>query len=460
MNTHENLLKEIAQINKEFEHSFVNKIQQISPNDFLFVFSKNKGQSLLISVNLTIPFIKIIDKKFSQNNISTFFNILKQKLNNAIFLEATSLNDDNILNLQFIKTNDLYEKINYCLVAELFKSNANLILLENNKIIAAFKYHSLDTNHPILNNINYVFPNKSLTFKEFDEIEQTKVIEYYKNIDSIYLKEKYKNLITLLKRKKKSLSKKLIALQKDHDEAKEAYKYKEYGDYLKIYLNDINRGDKELKIDDDIIIPLKETLSPTQNLERFYKIYKKSKITLGTTEKYILQTKDDIDYIDNILNTIHLFDENDFDELVAELADNKFIKISSKKQIKKVKEASKPYYITCENIRVAYGKNNIQNDNLTFRVASNKDWFLHIKNNHGSHVVILDSNPSDKVIQLACELVIYLSKQEDGEVIFTRIGNCKKGSTLGLVKFNKYETYHINKISDELKNLVNNSNRF
>ena len=224
-------------------------------------------------------------------------------------------------------------------------------------------------------------------------------------------------------------------------------------------LSNIKRGDSKFAVD-NIEIKLNPTLSPTQNLERFYKLYRKSKLTIEATEKYIKQTLNEIDYIQNIINSINSFGEQEYEELIFELSQNKVIKINSRKNQKQLTAAAKPYYVHFKNIKIGYGKNNIQNNELTFRYAKENLYFLHILNNHGPHIVIFDPNPSDEVIQFACELALYLCNHQDGDVAFALIKNIKKTSTLGLVKLNKYESYHINNIRENMKDFVDNSNRF
>src|SRR5574344_664522 len=376
----ENLEQLSSQINSLFKGSFLNKMQQISNYDFLFGFSKGKDKSLLISINIPTPFVKIINEGYSQNENSTFFQHLKSRLMNASFRGSNVLNSDNILVLDFVKTTDTYDKINYNLVLELFKSNANMILLSDNKIVEAFRYKGIDTNHPILNNLIYETPKNSYTQKEFTNEDQNKIQEYCLNINSKYLKEKYGTLLSLLKRKKKSLTKKLENISEEKEAAKQHEWFQKYVDYLKMNLSSVHKGDKSF-FADGIEIPLKEIYSPTQNMQYFYKVYKKSKLTIEATEKYIEQTKNELSYLENIFS------------------------------------------------KIGFGKNNTQNNELTFNLANKNDSFLHISKAHGPHIIIFDDNPSDEVIQFACEMALYLAKVQDGDVIFAKVMYLKRAPT-------------------------------
>lgn len=454
----EHLIQIKDKINSLFKGSFLNKLQQITNNDFLLGFSKGKEQNILISLNLQDPFIELISIKFTQNINGFFFQHLKTRILNANFFGARILNNDNILCLDFVKTNDMYDKIPYTLIVELFKSNTNLILISENKIIEAFKYKSMETNRPILSNLIYETPKIILEPKEFNDQSQKTINNYITNIESKYLKEKYSILISLLKRKKKSLNKKIENLKIEKEEAIKHEKYQEYGDYLKMCLHEVKRGDNSFTYE-GITIPLKETYSPTQNLQYFYKLYKKSKLTEESTKKYLLQTQNEIEYIEHILATIDFYNEQEYQELIAELTKLKLIKIPKYKVEKKI-SASKPSYVIFNNIKIGFGKNSNQNNELTFKVARKNDYFLHINKSHGPHLIIFDSNPSDDVIQFACELSLFLAKKQDGDVVFTQVSNLKKTSTLGQVKMEKYETYHINKIRENIDKYILEAKRF
>ncbi len=157
--------------------------------------------------------------------------------------------------------------------------------------------------------------------------------------------------------------------------------------------------------------------------------------------------------------TLDFYNEEEYQELLKELTNSKLIKLPKYKIEKKV-TASKPSYIIFKNTKIGFGKNSNQNNELTFNLANKTDYFLHINKSHGPHIIIFNNNPSDEIIQFTCELSLFLAKAQDGDVIYTRVSNLKKTSTLGQVRMDKYETYHINKIRDDMNNYVFNAKRF
>ena len=210
MNKLDFLNEKINKLNSLYKKTYLNKIQEITSFDFLFTFSKNKNESLFISLNTQNPFIDSINFKSKDSFNSLFLNSLKSKLIQGMFEEASLFNNDSIVDLYFIKTTDTYEKKHYHLLIELFKGNPNLILLENNKIVLAFKYHSLETNHPIIPNTIYIPLSNNFILKEIDiNKENEKINLYINSLNEKHLKEKYNSLINQLKRKKKSLDNKI-----------------------------------------------------------------------------------------------------------------------------------------------------------------------------------------------------------------------------------------------------------
>ena len=459
MNLLDKLNDNVVQINEQYRNSNLFKIQELTAYDYLFSFSKNRQNSVLISVNLQNPFIKITNKKFLQNRNSAFFQHLKTRLLNAYFIGCEIINNDNIIAFNFVKTNDTYDKIEYKLIFEMFKNNCNIILTSKNLVVEAYRYKGLDTNHPILNNVNYEHPVNTIISKDFTQEDEKRIETYFTEIETKYLSEKYSSLISSIKRKRKTLIKKVDKLKEEQVCAKEHECFKDYGDALKMNFDVVKKGDSSF-VYNDIKIPLKKEYSPSKNLEYFYKMYKKSKLTIESTKKYIIETGNEIQYLDNILATISLYNEDEYQQLINDLLDNKLVKIKYKKNNKKSTNAHKPYYILFNGTRIGYGKNNVQNDELTFNIATKHDSFLHISKAHGPHIVIFNDDPSDEIIQFACELSLFLAKVTDGDVIYSKIMYLKKTPNLGQVRMSKYETYHINKIRSDMSEYVANSLRF
>lgn len=449
----------VNEINESLKGSYLNRIECLNEYDYIFRFSRAKEKSIFISLNVRNPFIELLTKKYNFSSSSSFYAKLKTKLLNSCLTNAFVLNNDNIIVLEFNKTTDTYDKVHYQLVFEIFKSNPNLILLNDNKIEEAFRFKGIDTHHPIIKNIIYETPKKVGESKEL----QDKDVLYWRNyVDSLeqkYLSDKYKFVNVEIKRKLKSLNKKIDKIKEDQIAAQNKLTYKDYGDYFLTILNDVKRGDSYFDYYGEKI-KINETYSPSDNLNYLYKTYKKAKLTIQSTKEYIEKTMDEISYLNSILASLYYLNDDDYQELIIELLDKKLIKNRGQKKPKNLKNAAKPYFILFNNTRIGFGKNSLQNDKLTFDYAKKDDYFLHIKNNHGNHVILFDSNPDDETIKFALQFCVYLSHQKDGEVIFTKVKTIKKGNQPGLVKLSNYESYYIKSIDYNFEEIIKNASRF
>ena len=455
----ERLKSQVKEINANLAGSYLNKIQCLSEYDYIFSFSKSKSPSIFISLNVKNPFLRITNKKFLFNTTNQFYTRLKTKLLNSLFLKANIHNDDNILELEFIKTTDTYDKIHYVLLFEIFKSNSNLVLLVDNKVDEAFRFKGIDTHHPILKNAIYEAPIRTPFSKEIKDKDYENEENYFSNIERLHLEQKYREIILELKRRKKSLEKKVEKIKEDQDDAKNKLAYKEYADYLLTILDEVKRGD-EYFIYEDKKITLNESFSPTQNLERFYKVYKKAKATITSTKEYIEKTESEIEYLTSVINNLSLFNEDDYQEIIDELVNKKILKISHYKKPKNLKNAAKPYYILFNDTKIGFGKNSLQNDNLTFKYASKDDYFIHLKNMHSNHIIIFKHNLDDKTLEFALEFALFLSNKKDGEVILAKCKTIKKGKEPGLVLLSNYESYYIKEFHYDFNEYLKNVNRF
>lgn len=457
MNIIEYLKLNKEDIESKFKNSFVSKVCMPTKVDLVLSFSRSKPYSLVLSLNSLFPFIKTCEYKNNFSIPNPFLNKVKSRLLNSYLESVEILNDDHIISLNFIKVNDTYDRSYFSLIFEIFKANANLIFVSENKIIDAFRFRGLDSKHPILNGITYVYPSKSIISKEFRE--ENLINNYLNNLEKSYLKEKYGSIVSSIRRKIKSLNVKLEKLNLEKNNDLEHLVYKDYGDFILSNLDNISKGDKSFNYLNKEI-KLKENFTPIENSQYFYKQYKKAKTSLNLIDQYISSTLIEINYLTSILEMSFNYNEDDYIELLEELESSNLIKVKIKKPQMKQKKSAEPYYFLKNNVKIGFGKNAKQNNNLTFKYAKNNNYFLHIKDGSGAHVVIFDEAPDNEIIECACELALYLSNRNDGDVYFTKIKNVKKTSTLGLVNLLKYETYHINKFKNDFNLILKEANRF
>ena len=126
---------------------------------------------------------------------------------------------------------------------------------------------------------------------------------------------------------------------------------------------------------------------------------------------------------------------------------------------KQIIKKTTPYQIKMEGCTILFGKNDIQNDYLTFHIAKDDDLFFHIHPYSGAHVIIKGNNPSDNLINIACQICLILSKKTASDVIFTKKKYVKKGHKLGQVILKKYQILKINNVDDSVKELIFKANK-
>ncbi len=214
-------------------------------------------------------------------------------------------------------------------------------------------------------------------------------------------------------------------------------KYRIYGELLNTYGYNIDPGAKSLEAlnyytNETITIPLDNTLTPAQNAKKYFDKYQKLKRTYEALSQLTLEVKSEIDQLESIATALDIATkEEDLVEIKEELIQSGYIhrKGSSKQQ----KKASKPlHYINSDGYHFYVGKNNLQNDALTFKFATGGDWWFHAKGMPGSHVILKsDGNEElpDTAYEDAARLAAFYSKgrgQEKVEIDYIQKKHVKK----------------------------------
>ncbi len=230
--------------------------------------------------------------------------------------------------------------------------------------------------------------------------------------------------------------KKLSIQEKQLKDTDKRDKFRIYGELINTYGYNIEEGAKELVAynyysESDVTIPLDNTLSPKDNAVKYFDKYNKLKRTYEATTKLVEETTDDINHLESIQTALDIaVNEDDLLELKEELIDYGYIK--RKSGSKKSKSKSKPFhYVSSDGFDIYVGKNNYQNDELTFKFATGNDWWFHAKSVAGSHVIVKSNGEElpDRVYEEAASLAAYYSKgreQDKVEVDYIQKKHVKK----------------------------------
>lgn len=241
---------------------------------------------------------------------------------------------------------------------------------------------------------------------------------------------------------------------KQMDDAKKKDKYKLYGELLQAYGYGVAEGAKEIEVENYydnnnlIKIPLDPDISALDNSKKYFEKYGKLKRTAEALDSLIQQTKAEIDHLESIQNALDIaVSSDDLVQIKAELMEYGFIK--KHRGTEKTKTKSKPFhYRSSCGYDIYVGKNNYQNDDLSFKIATGNDWWFHAKGMPGSHVIVKANNEElpDIVFEEAGRLAGYYSKGRENEKIeidYLQKKNLKKpsGAAPGFVVY--YTNYSL-----------------
>ncbi len=287
----------------------------------------------------------------------------------------------------------------------------------------------------------------------------------YKYFDSIsnLLQNYYaeKNVVTRIRQKSVDLRKIVqTALErnvrkydlqlKQMKDSEKKDKYRIYGELLTVYGYSAEPGADKITVNDyntgkDVTIALDPTLTPAQNAKKYFDKYTKLKRTAEALDEQMKETKEAIDQLESIQTALEIAQkEEDLTQIKQELAESGYIKSHpTGKNGRKEKITSRPFhYLSSDGFDIYVGKNNLQNDELTFKTANGGDWWFHAKKIPGSHVVLITGGKEvpDRAFEEAAALAAFYSKgkvQEKVEIDYVQRKEVKKpgGAKPGFVVY-------------------------
>ena len=202
-------------------------------------------------------------------------------------------------------------------------------------------------------------------------------------------------------------------------------KYRIYGELINTYGYQAEPGSKTLialnyYTGEEVTIPLDEDLSVSANAQKYFDRYNKLKRTYEALTTLAAETKAEIDYLESVSNALDIASsEEDLTQLKDELRESGYAKKRSPKD-KQSRVVSKPFhYVTEDGFHLYVGKNNLQNEELTFKFASGNDWWFHAKGIPGSHVIVKTEGKElpDRVFEQAAAVAAWYSKGKKNEKV-------------------------------------------
>lgn len=289
--------------------------------------------------------------------------------------------------------------------------------------------------------------------REYTSISEV-LLDYYSSRDTITrIRQKSADLRRVVQTALDRSRKKYALQAKQLQDTENRDKYKEYGELINVYGYDLAPGAKHLEAlnyytNEMVKIPLDGTKTPQENSQRYFEKYNKQKRTFEALTELIQETQDDIRYLESISNALEIArTEDDLLQIKEELMDTGFVRRKYTK--KKTKIKSKPlHYISSDGYDMYVGKNNLQNEELTFHFANGGDWWFHAKDMPGSHVIVKTNGDElpDRTFEEAGRLAAHYSRgrgAEKVEIDYIQKKHVKKpnGSKPGFVVY--YTNYSL-----------------
>lgn len=322
----------------------------------------------------------------------------------------------------------------------------NYYIKENNKILDFYclelKQYSLYEN--IYNeSMSYIIDNSYNKKDDYDRL-----IQKSNNIRKV--------VTTHLDREAHKLNKQGRELGKSIDREK----YKVYADILSANFYRIPKGATEVELENFydenmsmIKIPLNEKYSAPLNADKYYKMYSKLKNAEQILRKQIPITKMEISYLENVLMNIDYAEtSSEIDEIKSELIKEGYIKKSKQNSKNKNSKSSAPYqFLSSDGYNIYVGRNNRQNDELSLKFANKEDYWLHVQNMPGSHVIIRmhtsEELPETTLLEAASLAAFYSKARNSSNVAvdYTFKKNIKKakGAKPGMVFYEDFKTVFV-----------------
>ena len=257
--------------------------------------------------------------------------------------------------------------------------------------------------------------------------------------------------------------KKLVKQEEELLATENAEEFRQKGELLTTFLHQVPNDQDQVELDnyytgEKIIISLDKALTPNQNAQRYFKRYQKLKEAVKHLTSLIEETRATILYLESVETALAQASLTEIAEIREELIQTGFIRRRQREKIQKRQKPEK-YLATDGQTIILVGRNNLQNDELTFKIAKKDELWFHAKDIPGSHVVITGNlQPSDEVKTDAAELAAYFSKARLSNLVQVDMIEAKKlnkptGGKPGFVTYTGQKTLRVTPDEEKIKSM-------
>ncbi len=467
---------------KYLQGAIIERIEQLENDRVLEIAVSNKNEigdhiqaTLIVEVMGKHSNIILIDKGtqkiieaikhvgFSQNSYrtllpgSTYLTPPKTQANNPFTIADESL-------FELLSTQDLTPKNLQHLFQGLGQDTASALskCLKNNRLKQFRAFFGQGTT-PNLTSKSFAavpFPDSDTYFDSLSELLD---VFFQDKAERDRVKQQASELIRRVDNELGKNRKKLIKQEKELEDTENAEIFRQKGELLTTYLHQIPNDKASVELDnyytgEKITIALDKALTPNQNAQRYFKKYAKLRESVKHLTKLIAEGKQTVAYLESVQTLLEQASLAEIAEIREELIETGFIRRRHREKHQK-RQKPEAYLASDGKTIILVGKNNLQNDELTFKMAKKGELWFHAKDIPGSHVIITDNlNPTDDVKTDAAELAAYFSKSRLSNLVQVDMIEAKKlhkptGAKPGFVTYTGQKTLRVTPDETKIKGM-------
>ena len=297
----------------------------------------------------------------------------------------------------------------------------------------------------------------------FSSLSQLLDVFYKDKAERDRVKQQASELIRRVENELQKNRQKLKKQEKELQATENAEEFRQKGELLTTFLHQVPNDQDQVVLDNyytnqPITIVLDKALTPNQNAQKYFKRYQKLKEAVKYLTELIEETKATILYLESVETVLNQAGLDEIAEIREELIQTGFIRRRQREKIQKRKKPEK-YLASDGKTIILVGRNNLQNEELTFKIARKEELWFHAKDIPGSHVVISGNlNPSDEVKTDAAELAAYYSKGRLSNLVQVDMIEVKKlnkptGGKPGFVTYTGQKTLRVTPDSEKIESM-------
>ena len=473
----------IMVLRKYLQGAVIESIEQIENDRIVEITVSNKNEigddiqaTLIIEIMGKHSNILLVDKSsnkvlevikhigFSQNSYRTL-------LPGATYIAPPSteaLNPFTIKNeklFEILQTQELTAKNLQSLFQGLGRDTAIELenLLTDDRLSKFRDFFKQETNPCLTDKSFSCVPFSTKIEGQFSSLSQLLDVFYKDKAERDRVKQQASELIRRVENELQKNRQKLKKQEKELQATENAEEFRQKGELLTTFLHQVPNDQDQVVLDNyytnqPITIALDKALTPNQNAQKYFKRYQKLKEAVKYLTELIEETKTTILYLESVETVLNQAGLDEIAEIREELIQTGFIRRRQREKIQKRKKPEK-YLASDGKTIILVGRNNLQNEELTFKIARKEELWFHAKDIPGSHVVISGNlNPSDEVKTDAAELAAYYSKGRLSNLVQVDMIEVKKlnkptGGKPGFVTYTGQKTLRVTPDSEKIESM-------